>query len=426
MTSERFWGLPSERLCAARARWQPRPVVVDGAAAVLLLAVSLPGLWFVPEALRLEPREPDVLGVVLVALGSLPLTWRRVRPVISFVVLLAASVALSALGYLLTTNGIAVLVGLYTIATCCRLRTSVLSMDAAILSFVIVSAYDIYPGGIPDVIATVAVLFGAWAVGRSVRIRRAYTASLEERAAQLEAARVADARAAVAEERARIARELHDVVAHHVSVMTVQAAAAQRMLGRDPALAKEAMAAVESTGRTALGEMRSIVGVLRESAHAGAKDSSGGLAPQPRVADLDELVDSVSEAGLQVTLLRTGDLSDLPAGIDLAVYRIVQEALTNALKHAGPTTAEVTVRRTPEAVHLSVVDSGRGAAAALVHDTPGHGLIGMRERVALYGGRLTAGARPGGGYAVEATIPLAPSPPVADLPTAPADIPVRA
>ena len=411
MTSERFWGLPGERLCAARARWHPRPVAVDGATAVLLFAVSLPGLWFVPEALQIEPREPDALGVVLVALGSLPLAWRRVRPVTSFVVLLAATVALSALGYLPTTNGIGVLVGLYTIATCCRLRTSVLALDATIVSFLVVSAYDIYPGGIPDLIATVAIFFGAWAVGRSVRIRRAYTASLEERAAQLEAARVADARAAVSEERGRIARELHDVVAHHVSVMTVQAAAAQRMLTRDPALAKEAMAAVESTGRTALGEMRSIVGVLREAANSDGTHSPDGLAPQPRLANLDELADSVSEAGLQVTVVRTGDLSDLPTGIDLAAYRIVQEALTNALKHAGPATAEVTVRRTVDAVHVSVVDCGRGAAAAVLDGgPPGHGLIGMRERVALYGGTLEAGARPGGGYAVAATIPLEPAP----------------
>jgi signal transduction histidine kinase len=239
-----------------------------------------------------------------------------------------------------------------------------------------------------------------------VLIRRAYTASLEERAAQLEAARVADARTAVSEERGRIARELHDVVAHHVSVMTVQATAAQRMLERDPALAREAMAAVESTGRAALGEMRSIVGVLRES----AGERSDALAPQPRLADLDCLLVSLREAGLRVALVRSGDLTDLPAGIDLALYRIVQEALTNTLRHAGPTSAEVTLVRSTHAVQVRVVDSGRGAAAALNGSgCAGHGLIGMRERVALYGGDLTAGPRSGGGYIVEASIPLVPA-----------------
>ncbi len=184
-------------------------------------------------------------------------------------------------------------------------------------------------------VALGGLLIACYAFGRSIAFRRAYTAELESRAARLEQAREADVRAVVAEERTRIARELHDVVAHHVSVMTVQAAAARRTLSRDPERAAEALAAIETIGRGALDEMRRIISVLRDFDETGA----GALAPQPGLDDIEELVEHLRGAGLDVTLTVTGERRELSPGIGLTVYRLVQEALTNTIKHGGPATA---------------------------------------------------------------------------------------
>ncbi|NUU25421.1 MAG: sensor histidine kinase [Streptomycetaceae bacterium] len=262
-----------------------------------------------------------------------------------------------------------------------------------------------------DVLANLAALFAVWAFARSVGFRRAYTAELEARADRLIHTREADTRAAIAEERGRIARELHDVVAHHVSVMTVQASAAQRTIARNPDRAREAMAAVEQTGRAALVEMRRLVGILRgnDEADAAVQLSEGHNAPQPGLDALESLVQQVREAGIAVELSIEGAPTELPPGIDLAAYRIIQEALTNTLKHAGPAGSRVLLRYRPEEILVRVADDGRGAAANLeARDTErtGHGLLGMRERVALYGGRLYAGPRAGGGFEVLARIPL--------------------
>ena len=208
----------------------------------------------------------------------------------------------------------------------------------------------------------------------------------------------------MAQERARIARELHDVVAHHVSVMVVQAAGARRVIEKDPALARDALEAVEQAGRTALDEMRRMLEVLRAD--------EAGVGPQPGLADLDRLVAQVRETGLPVELTFEGMDRPLPAGMDLAAYRIVQEALTNAVKHAGKATARVTVRHESEALDIEVTDDGRGAAAPLLAGAVegGHGLIGMRERVALYSGELETGPVFPGGYRVHARFPLEPPP----------------
>jgi signal transduction histidine kinase len=202
----------------------------------------------------------------------------------------------------------------------------------------------------------------------------------------------------VVEERARIARELHDVVAHSVSVMTVQTGAVRRLLTPDQERERETLLAVERTGREALNEMRRLLGMLR------ATDEAEGLAPQPSLRQLDTLVEQVREAGLPVELKVEGAPVDLPPGLDLSAYRIVQEALTNALKHAGPARATVAVRYGPDELELEIADDGRGAANGT---GTGGGLVGMRERAALVGGRLEAGPRNGGGYAVRARLPLA-------------------
>jgi signal transduction histidine kinase len=245
--------------------------------------------------------------------------------------------------------------------------------------------------------------FGAWAIGRSVRAPRMYAREQEERADQLERTREAEVRAALAEHRGQIARELHDVVAHHVSVMTVQAAGARRMLDRDPERSRDALAAIETAGRSALAEMRRIVGVLRGPT-SGA--DAPARSPQPGLAELPELAGQLDSAGLKVAVTIEGRQRALPLGIDLTAFRIVQEALTNTLKHAGTDNAAVVVRYAPAELEVRVIDSGQGTHTDQPAEPPGHGLLGMRERVALYGGELSAHNRPGGGFEVRARLPL--------------------
>lgn len=204
----------------------------------------------------------------------------------------------------------------------------------------------------------------------------------------------------MAGERARITRELHDVVAHAMGVMVIQAGAARRVVHRAPDDAEAAIATIETTGREALGEMRRLVGVLR--ATAGLADRG----PQPSLDRVADLVATSSTADVAVSLHVDGDEHPLAAGLELAAYRIVQEALTNARRHAGPARVDVTIGYHHDHLAVTVVDDGRGAAADRTGDSPGHGLLGMRERVALYGGTLHTGPRPGGGFEVRATLPL--------------------
>jgi signal transduction histidine kinase len=248
-------------------------------------------------------------------------------------------------------------------------------------------------------------LVGAWVLGDRARVQRALAAELAERAARLERERAAEARRAVAEERTRIARELHDVVAHHVSMMVVQAEAGPVAVEGDPARAAGAFEAIAATGRQALVEMRRLLGVLRGD---GDRDQTPSLAPQPGLADVGSLVEQVGRAGLRVELVVEGTEAPLPAGVDLSAYRIVQEALTNAVKHAGPGRARVLVRYGEHDLEVHVRDEGgRGPALARPADgRAGQGLVGMRERVNLFGGELHAGPGPDGGFTVDARLPL--------------------
>lgn len=224
--------------------------------------------------------------------------------------------------------------------------------------------------------------------------------ALAARADALEREQELRARDAVAEERARIARELHDLVAHYVSLMVVQAGAERHALPAEQRSTREVLAEIEQAGRQALAEARRLLGVLRRG------DQREELEPQPGVDRIDALVERVERAGLPVKLQVKGERTPLPAGVDLCAYRVVQEGLTNALKHAGPASAEVMLRFAPQALDVSVRDDGRGPAAAN-GDGAGHGLIGMRERVALYGGELSAGPGDGGGFEIRAHLPLA-------------------
>ncbi|MFI6350799.1 sensor histidine kinase [Streptomyces sp. NPDC050560] len=251
----------------------------------------------------------------------------------------------------------------------------------------------------------------AWVLGDSVRTRRAYLAQLEERAARLEREREAQAKVAVAAERARIARELHDVVAHNVSVMVVQADGGAYVMEAAPDQARKALETISATGRQALAEMRRLLGVLR----TGEQQESGEYVPQPDVDQLDELIEQVRVSGLPVDFKVEGTPRPLPSGVELTAYRIVQEALTNTRKHGGPDAgASVRLVYFDDGLGLLVEDDGKGAAHETYEDGgadgQGHGLIGMRERVGMVGGTLDAGPRPGGGFRISALLPLKAAP----------------
>jgi signal transduction histidine kinase len=237
----------------------------------------------------------------------------------------------------------------------------------------------------------------AWLTGFILSARTRQTAELRERAARLELEREANAREAVADERARIARELHDVVGHSVSVMTVQASGVRRLLRPDQDREREALLIVEQTGREALAEMRKLVGVLRRPEEAPA------LAPQPSLEHLEKLVEQVRESGLAVDLKVEGEATSLPASVDLAGYRLVQEGLTNTLKHAQAKHAEVLVRYGNDEVEVTVADDGNGKGGG---EGSGHGLVGLRERIAVAGGELESGPRANGGFQIRARIPM--------------------
>ncbi|MFD7621798.1 sensor histidine kinase [Streptomyces sp. NPDC059802] len=250
----------------------------------------------------------------------------------------------------------------------------------------------------------------AWVLGDSMRTRRAYFSQLEERAARLEREREAQSKVAVAAERARIARELHDVVAHNVSVMVVQADGAAYVMDAAPDQAKQALETISSTGRQALAEMRRLLGVLR----TGDAQESGEYVPQPDVDQIEDLIEQVRQTGLAVDFKIEGTPRPLPSGVELTAYRIVQEALTNTRKHGGPDAgASVRLVYFDDGLGLLVEDDGRGAAHELYEDGgadgAGHGMIGMRERVGMVGGTLDAGPRPGGGFRISALLPLKPA-----------------
>lgn len=401
-------------------RWiREHPFEADGLLAGLILGVAVI-IW---AAYRHGPvpdlgghfRPIDALGMVLILLQTVPLAWRRSRPVPSLAVMAAAGLVFYAFNFLPVSGGVGPMIGLYSVAAHCDRRRSVASLGGVILAgFAILGLLNVHHHvTLSDVVISTLELAVAWTLGDNLRTRRAYTASLEERAARLEREQENGARRAVNEERARIARELHDVVAHSVSVMVVQAGAARRVLGRDPDRAAEALSSIETTGRQALDELRRLLGMLREYS-----DQPPSLAPQPQLRDLDALVAQVEEAGVGVQLTVEGQPRELPSGIDLSVFRIVQEALTNTLKHAGPAHAHIALRYSSTELVLQVIDDGRGAADRVgrrdgngngIGDRrDGQGLVGMRERVALYGGQLRTGPKPGGGYEVEARLPLTP------------------
>jgi signal transduction histidine kinase len=250
-------------------------------------------------------------------------------------------------------------------------------------------------------VASLLAVAVAWLWGENLRNRRARWAAMEERARRLEAEREERDRQAVTDERLRIARELHDVVAHSMSVIAVQSGVANHVIDSRPAQARQALATIEATSRSALVELRRLLGVLRQG-----DDPVASLEPNPGMAEIGRLADQIRSAGVEVELKIEGEPGELPPGVDLSAFRIAQEGLTNVLKHGGGV-ARVLVRYSPGAVAVEIADDGRAGTDGAPAEGTGHGLIGMRERVAVFGGQLTAGPVPGGGYRMAARLPYA-------------------
>jgi signal transduction histidine kinase len=368
----------------------------------LALAVALAAAGIVEVVLQRHHRGALWLDILLTALVCLPLAARREAPLYALVASMTALVVSQAALTPIVSRVVPVLVvvGLsYSVARWAPTRPAVVGLLIALVATTTVSALD--DASVENILfPDVFFVWVPWLAGRTLRHRTGLAQALGERAERLEREREQAAERGVRAERRRIARELHDVVAHSVSVMVVQAGAGRRVAEQDPERAAECAALIERVGREALGELRRLLGMMRED----GRDGGAALAPQPSLSRLGELVQNAREAGLPVKVETSGTPGTLPAGVDLAAYRIVQEALTNSLKHAGPARARVAVTYGPDALELEITDDGRGPGEL---QAAGHGIIGMRERAALCGGELTCGGRSEGGWIVQARLPLA-------------------
>ncbi len=388
--------------------------------AVDAVGAALLGLLVVPVAtLALGTFDSGGSGWWAVAM-VVPLAWRRIRPAPSAAAVFGVALLHVLVGVaVILPSDLLVLVSLYSVTVygpVWAYRTAITGtlVGSAALAAVL-GAQGMDPAG-SSATGVVAGLLGlsvfAFALVR--RSRREAIDSLVDRARRLEIERDQQAQIATAAERARIAREMHDIVAHSLSVIIAQADGGRYAAGQDPESAGRALTTIAETGRNALTDMRRLLGVLRPAAGDGEGDEGAGeaavvadLTPQPAADDVERLVEQVRDSGLRVSLVRMGTPRTLPPGTGLTLYRICQESLTNVLKHAGPTpSVTVLLQWTASSVVLEVTDDGRGAAA--VDDGGGQGLVGMRERAAMLGGTLSVGPRPGGGYRVRAQIPLPP------------------
>ena len=381
------------RVQAPPHRWHPRSRPGGSRHRLSLLGDAALALALAAASVAAAVQRPDIphrgAAVALTALQTLPLVFRRSHPLWVLAVVAGASSAVTIIsGTLIQPLGL--LVALYTVAAHRSRRdaTRAGAATAVVLAWPLLrdSGYNI------RVTVLKAGFLGAgWVFGAYLGELRARAAA-SRREEQLQTAR------AVAEEQARVGRELHDIIAHTLSVIVVQAAAAGDVFDSSPGWARQALGSIEATGRQALAELRRVLDAIRPAA---------SQAPPPGLAQLDALLSQVRGTGLAVTVRTEGAAEDLPAGIDTSAYRIVQEALTNTLKHARATTADVALVFHPQGLIIDILDDGQPAgppAGGASH--PGRGIIGMHERVALYGGSLTAGPRPQGGFQVHARFPL--------------------
>jgi signal transduction histidine kinase len=386
------------------ARWSRRlPAsrwLFDSGLALVATGVSTAMFISTPMG---QPRGTLALGYALVLLHTLPLAARRRFPLAVLATSVASGLAFAALDLRPEILGVAILVAVYSVAAYGDRWVALAGLAVAEAGL---AAVQLTPGrtGAVTLVVNMGVVAATWLLGQFAHNYRAYAARLEERTAELEQARAELARRAVVEERLRLARELHDVVAHAISVIAVQSGVGAHIATTQPKEARRSLAAIEATSRAALEELRRLLGVLRQE-----DEPQGDLAPVPGLADLDSLLAEVSKAGLAVKLQVNGTRPPVPAGVDLSAYRIVQEALTNVVKHAGPARAQVVVSYRDHEVTVEVTDDGRGAVTSASDGRvgSGHGLIGMRERVQAFGGDLQTGPRLGGGFRVAARLPLA-------------------
>jgi signal transduction histidine kinase len=375
-----------------RAGWNPLVAAVTVTAA---LGVHLAGLDDIPAN-----RAPDVLSILLTIVSTAPLAVRRRYPLVVLAACLAGVLALVAGQYAVGAASLGPIIAFYTVAAVGSRRTGrrgVVVLLAGLALLAVLRPIDL---SIEGALVNCALLVGGWVLGTGTRDRRAlHEAQVLEAEQRVELERERGSRAA-AEERLRLTRELHDVLGHAMSVMVVQAGVAEHLLDAQPSQAREAIARIGHTGRSSMQEMRRLLHASRDTADA------SGLRPQPGLADLPALVTQVEAAGLPVEMRSVGDQGFDSPGIELAVYRLVQEALTNTLKHAGSARARVNLSHRHGAVEIEVVDDGRGVNADGSGAGERHGLIGMQERVAAYAGQLVTGNAPDGGFRVWARLPL--------------------
>ncbi len=370
----------------------------------LLGAVSAYGI-FVGDLFP-DPPAPKAVMIVNALFVTVPLRWRKEAPETVLALVIAGSLfgwvwSRGSGGLATVESWLACLIAFYSVGAYAERRRGLIASGLAWVVVLEMAVADTAAGfqSVGDYLGTFGFLAAAWAVGNSAGSLRGRGTELERRAMQAEREREEGAHLAVAEERARIARELHDVVAHAVSTMVIQAGGARQLVRSDPDDAEQALRAAERTGRDALREMRRLVGLLRD------RDEQMGLAPQPSLAQVEQLVAQSRAAGVAVELRIEGESRHVGAGIDLAAYRIVQEALTNTLKHAGEARVWITISYGARGLDIDVRDDGRTPASD-GRNGGGHGLVGMRERASLYGGTLAAGPDPDGGFHVQAHLPL--------------------
>jgi signal transduction histidine kinase len=392
----------------------PGPWAIDGAIAAVLLAFMVGQLALQSKPLPGQHPATPVAYLLVVVMAASLVTHRK-WPLGSLAVCLAA-LLLYAPGRNYAYPGLVLFAMVYGITLHGTRRQSLIALISCAAAMAV--GIGLQPGVVGSYTTWVESELGiaiAWIVAESLRNRRARWAELRTRAERLEREREAESRRAVAEERLRIARELHDVVAHSMSVIAVQSAVGGHVMDTQPEEARHALAAIEATSRSALNEMRRLLCVLRQDG-----EPTGSLAPASGLADLTPLVAQVGEAGLQVWVRVEGERGPVPPGVDLSAYRIVQEALTNVIKHAAATTAGVKVSYEKGAVAVEITDDGAGmkdgrhgtgpdgprADAVTSPFSTGHGIIGMRERVAVFGGEFAAGPRPEGGFRVFARLPI--------------------
>ncbi|WP_335937464.1 sensor histidine kinase [Streptomyces sp. PTD5-9] len=395
---------------SGRRRWEgPRPGALEALGLFALFVMSVLAASIVPHAREFSLRWT---GVLLAGIGCAALLWRRRHPVGVLAVAVGCGMAFQMLGFRDSPLVISpVLVSVYTVAalTDRRVTWTVAPLSAAILVGTAVIC-DPRSWLAPDNAAMLAWTALPAAVGDGVRSRRAYVAAVEERAEHAERTREQEAQQRVAAERVRIARELHDIVAHHIALINAQAGVAVHLVERRPEKILAALEDIRDTSRSALDELRVTVGLLRQSG-----DPVTPRDPMPGLARVPALLASFERAGLTVSHTRHGVAEPLAPAVDLAAYRIVQEALTNVHKHAGADHARLYLHYRPERLTITVENDGRTGANPTCKGT-GHGLIGMRERASTVGGRLYAGVRPEGGFTVTAELPLRPGPVMSEPP----------